>query len=285
MGTMTFEESVKHMLGQPEPEASAFIKYNYFDPDGVSSGKRYASSEEFIAIKGLLKLDSQVESLRVLDLGCGHGIASFAFASLGNEVHSVDPDTSSLVGLGAVEQLAKTLESGSIETHQNFAEALPFPDDYFDIIFTRQALHHYQDLGKALNETARVLKTKGLYMASREHIVDDDEQLTIFLENHPLQPLHGCEYAYSLEAYREAIENAPLNIEKCLFAFDSVINHFPMSNEEFRKEMEAAMQKKLGGVAASMWMKSKFLENIYRKRRSSFCNYPGRLYSFLCKKA
>jgi SAM-dependent methyltransferase len=282
MPNYTYEESVHWMRQQPEQ--SEFVKLCYLHEDNLAAAKDFAASEEFTEVVKLLRLKQSSQNLKILDLGCGNGIASYAFASLGHNVSAVDPDTSEDVGIGATVRLASSFNKGSIKTFQAFAESLPFPDSTFDIVYTRQALHHFTDLHQGLIESSRVLKPKGFLLATREHIVNDEEQLKTFLDTHPLHKLHGGENAYPLNHYISTIEKSGFKLQKCLAPYDTVINHFPKSNTQLRDSLYQVLEQRLGKVAASFLINFGVVEKLYRYRLSHSCNSPGRLYSFLCIK-
>ena len=278
----TYEESVKWMREQPEH--SEMVKLCYLDEDSLAAAKRFLCSEEFSETVKLLKLGKSNKKLKILDLGCGNGIASYAFASLGHDVYAVDPDPSGDVGLEATAGLTVERSNGSISTFQAFAESLPFPDSKFDIIYARQALHHFTDLHQGLAECSRVLKPKGLLFATREHVVSDEQQLKIFLENHILHKMHGEENAYSLEDYISALKQSKFKVLQLFAPFDTIINHFPISNAEIKDWLFQAVKRRLGERVASVLTAIPFIVNFYRYRLSCSCNSPGRLYSFLCLK-
>lgn len=278
----TYEESVRWMRSQKE--YSEMIQCCYLDEDNLAAAKRFSLSEEFNDVVKALRLSESQKKLKILDLGCGNGIASYAFACLGHDVFAVDPDLSKDVGLGATERLGSLVHNGSITTFQAFAESLPFRDSIFDIVYTRQALHHFSNLSKGIAECHRVLKPNGLLFATREHVVNDQNQLTIFRENHPLHKLHGGENAYPLETYISALKNSRLKVLKCMAPFDTVINHFPISSQEVKKWLVLGLEKKLGTKSGSILTKFPFIETLYRHHLSRSCSSPGRLYSFLCIK-
>lgn len=275
----TYEESVSWLRKQPQH--SEMVKLCYLDEDNFAAAKRFASSEEFAEVIKLLKIDNVQAKLKILDVGCGNGIASYAFASLGHDIFAVDPDPSDDVGLGATRRLAYMLSKGSISTHQAFAESLPFLDATFDIVYARQALHHFTDLHKGLAECSRVLKPKGLLLATREHVVSDNNQLRIFLDEHLLHKLHGGENAHLLKDYLLAIEQSGINFSKVLAPFDTVINHFPVSNDGVKNFLFEGLNKRVGRLTAEIIIKIPSVESFYRKYLSQTCNSPGRLYSFL----
>src|ERR1044071_6640767 len=196
MSKYTYEDSVRWMRAQPEN--AELVRQCYLDEDNLAAARRFAGSEEFAEISSLLGLGGAGRRLKILDLGCGNGIASYAFASAGHEVYALDPDESEDVGLGAAARLARVVGGGAIETVKSFAEQLPFADATFDVVYARQSLHHFGDLRRGLAECARVLKPGGKLFATREHVVSDDEQLRQFLDEHILHKLHGGEKAYRL---------------------------------------------------------------------------------------
>jgi len=282
MSVCTYEESVQWLRSQAEYEE--LVKFCHLDENNLFAAERFLASEEFDAIRKFLNLTRESKKLKILDLGCGNGIASYAFASLGHEVCAVDPDLSSDVGLGAIEQLNHKLQNGSILTAQAFAESLPYPDGTFDIVYERQALHHFSDLLQGLSECSRVLKPNGEFLATREHVVNDEEQLKEFLENHILHQRHGGENAYSLDEYISALKQAGFKYVKTIAPFDNVVNHFPASNADIKSSLSKALRSKIGNLPASILANFPMLESLYRSRLSNGCNSPGRLFSFMCHK-
>jgi SAM-dependent methyltransferase len=86
------------------------------------------------------------------------------------------------------------------------AEDLPFADGSFDVVVSRIAAHHFDDIGKAIGEMARV--------SNRVVVVEDmlyrteDEQEAEKLRD----PTHVRNY--SEEEWRELLESAGLEIER-----------------------------------------------------------------------
>lgn len=275
---LTYESSVNWLRNQPQH--SELIELCYLDRDNLAAAKRFASSEEFTEVIKILRIDKSQKKLKILDVGCGNGIAAYSLASLGHEVYAIDPDISEDVGLEATKKLASVVSNGSISTYQAFAESLPFENETFDIIYARQALHHFTDLSKGLSECSRVLKPKGLLLVTREHVVSNEEQLKTFLDEHLLHQLHEGENAYPLKNYLSAIEQSGITVLKLFAPFDTVINHFPMSNIDLNNSLIERLRKKVGKPVAKIIAKVTFVEKIYRYFLSKNCNSPGRLYSF-----
>ena len=75
---LSWEEAVRWYRAQPNNAAE--VRNNYFDLPVLSAAERYAQSEEFAEV---LRLLGRGNGSRILDLGAGNGIASFALAKNG----------------------------------------------------------------------------------------------------------------------------------------------------------------------------------------------------------
>lgn len=97
---------------------------------------------------------------RLLDVGCNWGRWSLAAARIGYQVVGIDPS------LGAI--LAARRVSNELGLAADFvvgdARCLPFPDDYFDAVFSYSVLQHFaaHDASRALGEVRRVLRDGGV---------------------------------------------------------------------------------------------------------------------------
>jgi len=98
-------------------------------------------------------------AVRVLDLGCGAGHASYA-AARGGAGTVVAYDLSPQM-LAVVAAEAGRRGHSAIFTQTGPAEQLPFEDASFDLIVTRYSAHHWRDVEGALNAAARKLKYGG----------------------------------------------------------------------------------------------------------------------------
>jgi ubiquinone/menaquinone biosynthesis C-methylase UbiE len=89
------------------------------------------------------------------------------------------------------------------------AESLPFADGSFDVVVSRIAAHHFEDLGKAVGEMARV--------ASRFVVVED--MLYRTEEEQEAEKLRDPTHVRSLssEEWRELLQSAGLEVEQELF--------------------------------------------------------------------
>ena len=276
---LNWEEAVQWLKEQPDQEKTVRDCY-YDDPLDVAA-ERFYRSEEWQAVANIAK--AHVSSGKVLDLGAGRGISSYAFAKMGYSTTALEPDPSSLVGAKAIQALVESSQI-PIQIVQGQAELLPFSDCSFDIVYGRAVLHHARDLTKLCQEAARILKPNGILIATREHIISKLEDLDEFLFSHPLHFLYGGESAYLLSEYIDKIQHSGLVMQQVIAPFDNVINYAPMSQHEFY-EMTVSMLANRVSQPIAKWLASNSqLQSLYGRYLSYKSSSPGRLYSFVAIK-
>jgi len=98
-----------------------------------------------------------LEGLRVLDFGCGHGMAAVVLARRGAQVTAFD------LSHGYLDEARNRAQANrvAIEFVQADGKRLPFADNAFDRIWGNAVLHHL-DLSIAARELFRVLRPGGL---------------------------------------------------------------------------------------------------------------------------
>ncbi len=275
---MTLDEAVQYLRSRTE--FATVVRDSHLGPDVEDSARRFGESGEFASLCALL--GDRLKGARVLDLGAGTGIASRAFVKAGaGSVIAIEPDPSALVGRGALNRLRAAWPM--IEVRGDFAEHLTIPDASVDIVYARQVLHHMRDLDGALRECARVLMPSGVFIACREHVVDNESQLKKFLAAHPVHQLAGGENAFSGAAYRHAIEQAGLELQREFGPWDSVINAFPVvtNDIELATYPRLALERRMGAIGALFAQFPGVTKLVWcwlRRRR------PGRMHSYLAVK-
>lgn len=261
------------------PYYSDLIRDTYLGADADGSLERFRNSAEFAQVKALL---GDISNKTVLDLGTGNGIAAAALADAGaQQVIALDPDLSDQIGGRAASRMAK---GKPIAVVSALGERLPLGAQIVDVIYSRQVLHHAQDLPGMVAECFRVLRPGGTFLSTRDHVVDDENQLQTFLSEHPVHQLAGGENAYSQDEYVNAFRSAGFNIEQTIGPWDSVINAFPIvrSELELQELPETLLRQRLGSTGALLAK----IPGVSGAIRTLLRGYrrPGRMYSFLVRK-
>ena len=261
---MTWEQAVAWLREQPDQQD--LVEACFYDDPLVDAAKRFRDCAEWRAVRELLP---DVPG-KALDMGAGRGISSYALAADGWQTVSLEPDPSDLVGAGAIRQISR--ETGlDITVVEEWGERLPFENTIFDVVHARQVLHHARDLESLCAEIGRVLKPGGLLVATREHVIDREEDLQAFLDTHPLHHLYGGENAFPLDRYLEALRAAGLKIRKVLNPWASDINLFPATEKVIKKAIADRYRFPLAGLIPD------FMLRIIGNHLTN----PGRLYSFV----
>lgn len=279
MAFLSWEEAVRWLLSQPDQQD--LVRACYYDTPRAEAARRYRRSEEWKAIRAYFPRATG----RVLDIGAGHGMTSYALARDGWQVTAVEPDPSPLVGAGAIQRLAAE-ESLPISVLRALGEDIPFGDSAFHLVLARQTLHHARNLPALCTEIFRVLKPGGVFVAAREHVVSCRSDVPEFLARHPLHRLYGGENAYLPSEYLSALETSGFSVHSVLKSFDTAINYAPWTEETLRQEIRRRAGRLPGGVFLFDCI---FPEGTGFKRLlkylSLFDRRPGRLHSFVCKKS
>jgi 2-polyprenyl-3-methyl-5-hydroxy-6-metoxy-1,4-benzoquinol methylase len=276
--SLTWEQAVAWLRAQPKQQD--LVEACYYDLPIINAAQRFEQSEEWLAVKKLL---ASCLPGKVLDIGAGNGVSSFSFAKAGCAVTAIEPDLSSTVGLEAIKTLTES-HNLNIQAIQAQGEAIPFPNDTFDIVYGRQVLHHARNLKQLCVEASRVLKPGGIFIATREHVISSEKDLSLFLENHPLHALYGGENAFLLRDYCQGIKETGLQFKLILGPYDSEINYAPTTSSQNRALIQKKLDRFIGKSASNILIRSSTFYQMINQIRSWQCGTPGRLYSFLATK-
>lgn len=103
-------------------------------------------------IKGTCKF---TPDKKVLDVGCG---VSTILHFIAGERYGIDP---------LADEYLKMYEyPPGISVQKGVGENIPFPDDFFDVVFCSNVLDHTDNPRKVVEEIARVLKSKGYFIST-----------------------------------------------------------------------------------------------------------------------
>lgn len=183
----------------------------------------------------LVRQYAPLEGRRILDVGCGLGLYVRAFSVYSDEVYGVDVDP------------ARVAEASAAfpNIRQGVAEALPYPDDYFDLVFSNEVLEHVADDAAAVRESWRVLKpggrlvafvpnrwypfeTHGIYWRGRYHF--GNIPLVNYLPDVARHKLAPHVRAYTAHGLRRLFAELPgrIVVQRRIFAgYDNIVARHP----------------------------------------------------------
>ena len=115
----------------------------------------HAQFQRDVGSELLALMPERLDGLRVLDIGCGTGFFSERLAEKGAIVIAADLSSEML------KQAKNRCADKVVEYREADAEALPFADDSFDLVFSSLALQWCCDLSVPLKELQRVTKPAG----------------------------------------------------------------------------------------------------------------------------
>ncbi len=142
----------------PKPKAAALAKqwgYDYWDGDRriCYGGYRYMEGRWEKVARAMVEHYGIKSGHRILDVGCGKGFLLYDFTKVMPDLDLHGIDISDYAVQNSKQEIRDRLQVGN-------ATSLPFPDGYFDFVYSITTLHnlHCYDLDKALREIERVGK-------------------------------------------------------------------------------------------------------------------------------
>ncbi len=287
---MTWEETIQFIRRQPEYKG--LVETAYFEEDLELNIRRFKESLEWKETLKIIRTQHPTAQT-VLDIGSGNGISAVSFALEGYQVTALEPDPSETIGAGAIRWLKSYYQLDTITIIESFAENMPLVDSSFDVVYSRQAMHHAFDLNSFVSASAKVLKQDGLFLTVRDHVIFDEKDKEWFLEMHPLQKFYKGENAFTPTEYREAISKAGLKLKQEIKFYENVVNYYPMNRQDLqswpvtvRKKRRTTLESKIGVLSRLPFLD--FVYNFYLNYRvgKAFDEklIPGRLYSYVATK-
>ena len=158
----------------PKAKAAALAKqwsFDYWDGDRkiCYGGYRYMEGRWEKVARAMVEHYGIKPGDKVLDVGCGKGFLLYDFTKVVPDLELYGVDISEYAVFNAKEEIKDRLQVGN-------ATSLPYPDDYFDFVFSITTLHnlHCYDLDKALREIERVSK-KNKYICVESYRTEEEK--------------------------------------------------------------------------------------------------------------
>ncbi len=136
-----------------------------------------------------------------LDIGTGSGYTAFTLAKHFKKVVSIDSEPKCLktAEIKAARENIKNIQFFQMDAHK-----LKFPDESFDVVTCRAAIHHFDDPIKVLGEVHRVLKKEGFFV-----LMDFCFSETAIRELAPLSRIRESDFRgyYTFHDYCDLLES------------------------------------------------------------------------------
>ena len=125
-------------------------EWKAFDQTGMAETEKAELFEQYFSL-----LDFSRRPGRVLDFGCGSGRWAQMVAPRVGELVAADASAA------ALQVARKNVRAGNVRFIQATPDDLPYPDGYFDLIFSLGVLHHVPDTAAAIRSLEKKLRPGG----------------------------------------------------------------------------------------------------------------------------
>ncbi|WP_414527026.1 methyltransferase domain-containing protein [Nodularia chucula] len=187
------------------------MHHGYYGADGREQKDRRRAQIDLI--EELLKWAEVETAENILDVGCGIGGSSLYLAARLN-AQATGITLSPVQAARATERAQYAGLSARTQFQVADAQAMPFPDDSFDLVWSLESGEHMPDKTKFLQECYRVLKPGGkLIMVTWCHRPTDHAPLTADEQKHleEIYRVYCLPYVISLPEYEAIARQLPLN--------------------------------------------------------------------------
>ena len=156
--------------------------------------------EEFYAQLTPHELSLIPKKQKILDAGAGDGLFAKLMEERGNEVICVELS----------DELIHRCEENRLKcVKANLNSELPFPDDYFDVVFCRAVIEHLFDPWQFFEESYRVLKRGGCIIITTTNVAFVKDRLMLTIGKFPLS--HDLKH-YTPKNLKSALEDVGFKV-------------------------------------------------------------------------
>lgn len=188
----------------------------------------------------------------VLDVACGPGFLTMAFARYCNSVVGLDA-TAAMLSIARTEAVKRGMSNVGFE--EGLATDIPFPPASFDIVSCRAAFHHFPQPGRVLTEMCRVSKPGGKILIADTVTSEDPREDEVHNAIERLcDPTHVK--ALSRTEFHQLLQTAELDIVtelpgRITYDLDGWILHggpSPEVEKEIRRRFDEALKEDKTGL-------------------------------------
>lgn len=187
------------------------MHHGYYGADGTEQKNRRQAQIDLI--EELLNWAGIEGAENILDVGCGIGGSSLYLAAK-FQAQATGITLSPVQAARATERAKEAGLSGRSQFLVANAQAMPFDDNSFDLVWSLESGEHMPDKAKFMQECYRVLKPGGtLIMVTWCHRPTDETPLTADEQKHleDIYRVYCLPYVISLPEYEAIAGKLPLN--------------------------------------------------------------------------
>jgi tocopherol O-methyltransferase len=187
------------------------MHHGYYGVDGKQQKNRRQAQIDLI--EEVLNWAQVQTAENILDVGCGIGGSSLYLAGKFN-AQATGITLSPVQAARAKERAQDAGLSGRTQFQVADAQAMPFPDDSFDLVWSLESGEHMPDKTQFLQECYRVLKPGGkLILVTWCHRPTQNAPLTADEQKHlqDIYRVYCLPYVISLPEYEAIARQLPLN--------------------------------------------------------------------------
>ncbi len=172
-------EGQKQRIGEPggswdHSTDERFFEYYARESESEEAVGRFQRVRD--AVLRQMRVAPGAQVLDVADIGCGAGMQSMVWASVGHRVHALDVNER-LVQLGR----DRAAQAGqTIDFRVGSATSLPWADTSMDVCIALELIEHVADWESCVDEFTRVLRPGGaLFMTTTNHLCPWQEEFNL----------------------------------------------------------------------------------------------------------
>jgi 2-polyprenyl-3-methyl-5-hydroxy-6-metoxy-1,4-benzoquinol methylase len=180
-----------------------------------------------------LRLIGDVKGKRVLDLGCGGGQSSIAFARQGAIPTGIDFSTEQINfarRLAEAEGVKAEFKVGDL------ADLAWLRSDSVDVVFSSQAFSYVEDLGRVFRQVHRVLKVGAPLVFSLPHpachLIDEDAEQPLLVRHSYFAdaPMTMVRDEVLLTEYPHSFGDLAMGLIKASYRLEAILEPEPLPN-------------------------------------------------------
>jgi ubiquinone/menaquinone biosynthesis C-methylase UbiE len=149
------KENIKNFWNQ-HPVGENFVEYGEGGIEFFNRYDKFRYKTEGHILGELNKID--FDNRNVLEIGIGQGADSMQIVKRGANYYGIDLTETSVK---RIKDIFASLNLPYKELQVANAETIPYPDDFFDIVYSHGVIHHSPYVESIVNEIHRVLKPGG----------------------------------------------------------------------------------------------------------------------------